>query len=205
MDRRRGGWVRALGHAVGLAPLALLAYWYTQGALGVNPIRELVLRSGRYGAALLVLSLVPTAVRIATGHGRALALRGIWGLYAFGYAVGHLVLQVGLDYQFALDLWARDVLRKRFGLAGAGALLLLVPLAVTSTRGWQRRLGRGWVRLHRLVYLGAALDVIHYAWAVKASPRIPYALGGVLSALLIVRLPPVRRALGRARARAAQE
>ncbi len=114
------------------------------------------------------------------------------GLYAFGYAVLHFATFVGLDYGFNFRfLWA-DVAGKRYIFVGLAALLILIPLALTSTRGWQRRLGKTWRKLHRWVYLAGGLVVVHYVWAVKADIREPLIWGAVIAIGLLIRLPQVR-------------
>jgi sulfoxide reductase heme-binding subunit YedZ len=121
------------------------------------------------------------------------------GLYAFFYACLHLLTFVGLDYGFDARLIWDAVVEKRFVLVGFSAFLLLLPLAITSTRGWQRRLGRRWTRLHRLVYLAAPLAVVHFVWLVKSDIRRPLLFAAIVAALLALRLPPVRRAIARLR------
>ncbi len=192
MGRSRDTWLRTVGHVGALTPAAVLIWQAISGVLGPDPIREAVLRTGRYAAVILLLSLVPTVVRIVSGYGGLFVLRRLLGLYAFKYALVHLALQVALDYAFDVGLYFDQVLTKRYGLVGLASLLLLVPLAVTSTAGWIKRLGRTWRRLHRLVYLAAALDVLHYVWTVKADRRVPYVFALVLAVELLLRLPPVQ-------------
>lgn len=130
-----------------------------------------------------------------------LPLRRTIGLYAFFYACLHLMTFVGLDYRFDFALMLEDVGNKRFVLAGLGAFFSLLPLAITSTRGWQKRLGESWVRLHWLVYLAAALAITHFFWQVRGEYSRPLLYGVVLAALLLVRVPAVRRLFFRLRRR----
>jgi sulfoxide reductase heme-binding subunit YedZ len=116
-------------------------------------------------------------------------------LYAFLYAGLHFLLFAGLDYGFKFDLILQAMLEGRRIPAGAGAFALLIPLAITSTTGWVKRLGRNWRRLHRLVYLAAGLAVLHYVWTFKELRPAPVVAGAVLLLLLVVRLPPVAHAL----------
>jgi sulfoxide reductase heme-binding subunit YedZ len=114
------------------------------------------------------------------------------GLYAFGYAALHFLTFIGLDYGFNLRfIWA-DVANKRFIFVGLAALLILVPLAITSTTRWQKRLGKTWRKLHRWVYLAGALVVVHYVWAVKSDIREPLLWGAAVAAGLLIRLPAAR-------------
>lgn len=189
--------LRAAAHLAALAPLALLVWDYLHGQLSVNPIQEATLRTGKTALVLLVLSLLCTPANRLLGWKPAQLLRRPLGLYAFGYAALHLAIFAAVDYGLDWGLIQQAVAEKRYVLVGLAAFALLAPLALTSTRGWQRRLGRGWVRLHRLVYLAAPLAVLHFALLVKSDIREPLAYGAAVAALLALRLAPVRRALAR--------
>lgn len=180
-------------HLGGLAPLALLAWDAFTGNLTVNPIQYLTQRTGYAAIILLIASLVCTPLSVVSGWKRILALRRPLGLYGFLYAVLHMLMFTTLDFGLNIPLIVQEVAEKRYILVGTSALLLLVPLALTSTKGWQRRLGRSWKRLHRLVYLAAPLALVHYAWAQKSDIRQPLILGALVAVALILRLPAVRR------------
>lgn len=207
-NRQQRAWLH-LVHPLALAPLALGVWDALAGRLSVNPIQDITHRSGYAALVLLVLSLVCTPLSSLLGQKWAAALRRPLGLYAFLYAAVHMLIFVGLDYGFDVGLIWRELAEKRYIIAGSAALLLLLPLAVTSTKGWQRRLGRRWKPLHRLVYLAAPLAVAHYVWLVKSDYREPLLFGAAVALLLIVRLPAVRRLAARrripARAAAAPE
>ena len=188
-------WLPILTHVAALTPLAVMAWQYAQGQLSADPIREITLRTGKAALVLLVLSLACTPVHILFEFRPALRLRRPLGLYAFLYAALHGSTFVGLDYGFDLDLILEEVSQKRFVQAGIAALLLLVPLAITSTRGWMRRLGKSWKRLHRLVYVAALVAVVHFVWLAKGDIREPLAYGAVVVVLLVLRLPFVRRVI----------
>jgi len=188
-------WLPSLTHVAALTPLAVMAWQYAQGQLSADPIREITLRTGKAALVLLVLSLACTPVHILFRFRPALRLRRPLGLYAFLYAALHGLAFVGLDYGFDLNLILEEVAQKRFVQAGIAALLLLVPLAITSTRGWMRRLGKNWKRLHRLVYVAALVTVVHFIWLAKGDIREPLAYGAVVVVLLVLRLPFVRRAI----------
>jgi sulfoxide reductase heme-binding subunit YedZ len=188
-------WLAILTHVAALTPLAVMAWEYARGQLSVDPIREITLRTGKAALVLLVLSLAVTPVYILFGTRPVLKLRRPLGLYAFLYASLHGLTFVGLDYGFNLGLLLREVLQKRFVQAGILAFLLLLPLAITSTRGWMSRLGRNWKRLHRLVYVAALVAVVHFVWLAKGDIREPLAYGAVVVLLLAVRLPFVRSAI----------
>ncbi len=199
MDRRRRdlpGWAVA---AVCLGPLALLAWDAWRGGLGANPIQAVELRTGKPALVLLVFSLgISPAARI-TGWTRLLPLRRMLGLWAFFYASLHALTFVGLDYGFDPRLLPEALFQKRFALAGVAAFIALLPLAVTSTRAWQRRLGRDWRRLHRLAYLAGLLAALHYIWQTKADITQPLLWAGALVLLLLARLPSYLRSRQQAR------
>jgi methionine sulfoxide reductase heme-binding subunit len=198
MDRARRcllGW--GIG-AVCLAPLVLLVWDAWQGSLGANPIQAVELRTGKPALVLLVFSLAVTPVARLTGWSRLRPLRRTFGLWAFFYACLHALTFVGLDYGFDLSLLPEALFEKRFALAGVAAFIALLPLAITSTRGWQRRLGRDWARLHRLAYAAGLLAALHYIWQTKADITQPLLWAGALVLLLLARLP----AFGRSRRQA---
>ena len=191
-----GRWLLIATHLAALTPLLLLALAWSGGRLGANPIREITLRTGRAALTLLVLSLAVTPVRLIASLATIGRLRKPLGLYAFLYLTLHLLTYVGLDFGFNLSFLWPDVRQQRFVQVGLLSFLLLLPLAVTSTRRWQKRLGRNWKRLHKLAYPASALAVLHFFWLVKGDWRRPLAAAIVLALLLLARLSPVRKLLG---------
>jgi sulfoxide reductase heme-binding subunit YedZ len=187
-------WLRVLVHVGALLPLAQLVWKYVQGAFLVDPVLEITTRTGRLALLLLVLSLACTPLYTLLGWAGFLRVRRALGLYAFLYAGLHGLTFVGLDYRFDLGLLGPAILDAQYVLVGMAAFLVLLPLAITSTRRWQKRLGKAWRRLHRLAYLAGLLAIVHFAWLVK-DLRDPLRYGGVLAALFVLRLPPVRRAI----------
>jgi sulfoxide reductase heme-binding subunit YedZ len=187
--------------AAGLIPLAWLAFDALRGNLTANPIQAIEQRTGRYALYLLVASLACTPLYIVTGWSVPLRWRRPLGLYAFMYAALHFLTFLGLDYGFDLGLIWADVAGKRFIFVGAAAFIILLLLALTSTKGWQRRLKKAWTRLHRWVYAAGGLVIAHYVWAVKADIRLPLAWGAIIALLLALRLPPVRRQFTERRAK----
>ena len=115
------------------------------------------------------------------------------GLYAFGYTMVHLLVYLMLDYAWNWQQISSNVFENRHLVAGLIATALLIPLALTSTAGWQKYLGRWWKRLHRIVYGAAGLAVLHYIWLVKSDTRIPYLFATIIGILLLMRLLPPRR------------
>jgi len=198
---RKTLWLRVGTHLFGLAPLVALACAYAGDRLGPDRIGEATRWSGRLAVVFLLLSLTPTIVAKIFGLSTVLKARRALGLYAFAYAAIHFLIFVGLDYGFDLDLILLAIRDDRFILVGLGALIILTALAVTSTKGWMKRLGKNWKRLHRAVYVAGALAVWHYAWSFKELRPTPVVCGALLGLLLALRLPPVVRWTGRLRAR----
>jgi sulfoxide reductase heme-binding subunit YedZ len=194
----RARWLKILVHTGALIPLAWIAWQYVQGSFLVDPVREITTLTGRTALILLVLTLACTPANTLFGFKQALRVRRALGLYAFLYASLHFATFVWLDYGFDLKLLVEAVFAQRYVVVGFIAGLILLALALTSTRGWQRRLGKNWKRLHRLVYLAGILAAVHFAWLVK-DVRVPLQYGAVLALLLVLRIPRVRRATSRAR------
>jgi methionine sulfoxide reductase heme-binding subunit len=190
--------LQVAAHLGAWLPLSHLLFDFFTDRLTVNPIQDITLRTGKAALVLLVLSLACTPLNSLFGWRQALKLRRPLGVYGALYVTLHFLIFVGLDYGFDLELIYGAIFEKRFALVGFAAFLLLLPLLVTSTRGWQRRLGKRWKRLHRLTYLAVPLAIIHYVWSVKSDVREPLAYGAIVVALLVVRLRPVKRALRRA-------
>jgi methionine sulfoxide reductase heme-binding subunit len=200
-SRLRKNWLRILVHAGALSPLVLLIWDYFHFNLTANPIQEVTFRTGRYTLVLLILSLTCTPVNLLFGYKPILRVRRTLGLYAFMYAGFHFLIFVGLDYGFDWNLISEGIFEKRYALVGFAAFIILLSLAITSTKGWQRRLGRRWKHLHRLVYLAGMLAIVHFVWLVKSDFRRPLLFGLAVTLLLLVRVPRVRRFIGKARMR----
>ena len=182
-----------------LAPAAVLAWRTWSNDLGPNPIEEVTHETGNATLILLLVTLAVTPLRRLTGWNALAPLRRPLGLFAFFYATLHFATYLVLDQYFAFEYILDDIRERPYITAGTAAFLLLVPLAITSTRGWIRRLGKRWTQLHRLVYASAALGVLHYIWLVKADLRRPLLFAAILGLLLVLRTPPARVALERAR------
>jgi sulfoxide reductase heme-binding subunit YedZ len=189
-------WLKLLASTGAFIPLTLLTWDYVQGHLSANPIEDITLRTGKAALLLLILSLSVTPVSKASGVRALIPLRRILGLYAFFYASLHLLTFVGLDYRFDLALIREDVLEKRFALVGLAAFLSLLPLAMTSTKGWRKRLGCNWERLHWLVYLSGLLAATHFILQAKIDLRQPLLYTVIVVLLLATRIPAVMRVIG---------
>lgn len=183
--------------ALCLLPLAWLLSDAATDGLGANPVEAIMHRTGWWTLTLLMATLAITPARRVTGWNDLIRFRRMIGLFAFFYATLHVLVYFGLDQLFAFDYLLEDIADRPYITVGFTAWLLLIPLAVTSTRGWVRRLGRRWRTLHRLVYVSAALGVVHFLWLVKADTREPLIFAGVLAVLLGSRLVPRRSRRGR--------
>lgn len=200
LERLKSHWFRILIHIGALAPLAWILWHYWQGLFVVDPIREMTTLTGKTALILLMLSLASTPINTVFGWKQVLRVRRALGLYAFTYAGLHFLVFVGLDYRLDLGLIHQAIFDQRYVLVGFGAGLILLALAITSTRGWKRRLGKAWKRLHRLVYAAGILAVVHFLWLVKDAQE-PLRYGLVLGLLLILRIPRVRCTIVRTRRR----
>ena len=186
-------WLRITVHVGSLIPLTVLIWSYFNQRLGVNPIREMTLRTGKTALILLTLSLACTPVNTLLGFKPALKVRRALGLYAFLYAAVHLFIFVGLDYGFDPAMLQDGIMQNRYVLVGLAAFMILLLLAITSTKGWMRRLGQLWKKLHQWVYVAALLAIVHFVWLVKADVREPLIYGSIVLALVLMRVPYVRK------------
>lgn len=160
--------------------------------LGVNPIEEAEIFTGLWTLRFLAITLAVTPARQLLHLGVLAKYRRMFGLFTFFYAFVHLSMWVGVDWFFAWGLMGGEIVKHRYILVGMASFLLLVPLALTSTNGWVRRLGgRRWRGLHQLIYLIAIGGTVHYLWAVKKDTLFPLVYLAVFVALLAYRV--VRR------------
>jgi sulfoxide reductase heme-binding subunit YedZ len=194
LDHARRHGLRVVVHAGALAPLAWLLWAYWQGLFLVDPVREITTLTGKTALILLLLSLACTPLNTLFGLRDILRVRRALGLYAFLYAGLHFLTFAWLDYGLDLALLRGAILEQRYVLAGFASGLILLVLALISTRGWQRRLGKTWKRLHRLAYVAGILAVVHFLWLVKDA-REPLRYAGILAVLLFLRIPRVREAV----------
>jgi len=177
-----------------LLPVLIVIWNYAMGNASVDPVDDLISRTGKPALVLLILSLACTPLNTIFGWRAVIKVRKSLGLYAFFYVCLHLLTFIGLDYGFDLGFILQAAQSKqRFIVAGFGAFLLLLPLAITSTKGWMRRLGRKWKKLHQLVYVAAGLAVLHYIWLVRLDLTEPLIFAAVLVILLLLRLTKVRK------------
>ena len=182
-------WIKPAVFIACLGPLARLAWKGFHSLLGANPIEVITHSTGDWTLTFLLITLSVTPVRKLTHQYWLIGLRRMFGLFAFFYGTLHLLTYVWLDKFFAVHEMLADVAKRRFITAGLTAFVLMIPLALTSTKGWIRRLGgKRWLALHRLIYASAAAGVIHYIWLVKADLGKPLQYASVLGILLLYRI-----------------
>ena len=179
-----------------LFPFVALAIRAARGQLGANPIATGLNQLGLVALVFLVASLACTPLKLLFGWTWPIRIRRMLGLFAFFYAVAHFTVYLVLDLELNWSTLGADIAKRPYITIGFTALLLLIPLAATSTNGMMRRLGRRWTSLHRLVYVIAILGVWHFYWQVKRDVREPLIYAGILALLLLYRV--VRSARARA-------
>ena len=171
-----------------LIPLAGLIFIVLTGRTSANPAEDILLTTGIWALRFLLITLAITPLRRITGWNRLIQYRRMFGLFALFYAALHLLSYLAFDRFFAVDEILADVAKRPFITAGMAAFGLMIPLAVTSTAGWIRRLGRRWQQLHRLVYLSGVAACLHFVWKVKVVIGEPIYYAAILGTLLGVRL-----------------
>jgi sulfoxide reductase heme-binding subunit YedZ len=180
---------KVLVHIAALTPAAVLAWRAFHGTLRPDPVERLTHVTGLTGLILLLVTLSLTPLRHFTGWNDLIRFRRMLGLWAFSYVVLHFLIYLVFEHFFSLSLISEDILERPYVTVGFLAFLLLIPLAVTSTRGWVRRLGgKRWGRLHQLFYVATALAILHFLWLVKIDTREPVIYALVLVALLGMRI-----------------
>jgi methionine sulfoxide reductase heme-binding subunit len=192
-------WRNLIVHILASLPLLLTAYEYITNTLPIVLDRHLVIRFGAAGLAFLVASFSITPIGILTGKTNLKPIRRPLGVYGFCYIALHLLAYAWLSNYFDWALILRDIGERRAMSIGLLAFALLIPLVLTSTNGWQKRLGRRWKVLHRLVYFAVPLSLLHYFWLerdIKDWVWVYAALGVIL---FLIRIPDIRRAIARRR------
>ncbi len=180
--------IKAAAHALALVPLLLLVQGARNDSLGADPVAAITHATGDWTLRLLLLGLAMTPLRRLLGQAWPLRFRRLIGLYAFFYGCLHLTTYLALDLGAYWQQIFADIVKRPYITVGFAAWLLLVPLALTSTRRAMRWLGRRWGLLHRAVYAAAALGVLHFVWLVKSDLREPLVYAAILALLLGVRL-----------------
>ena len=188
MSRAQVGFVKVGVFVASLLPLAWLVWGAATGRLGANPIDKITDETGTWALRFLCLALAVTPLRRLTGWNSLIRFRRMLGLFAFFYASLHVTTFVAVDHFFALDEIAKAIAKRPFITLGFTGFVLMVPLAITSTTGWIRRLGgRRWQQLHRLAYVSAVAGVVHYYALVKADTTRPWRYAAIVALLLAAR------------------
>lgn len=185
--------IKPLAFALALAPLGLLVWRTSQNALGTDPVAQLEHSTGIWALRFLLATLAITPLRKLTGWNSLVRFRRMFGLFAFFYASLHLTIYLVVDLG---GFWSQilvEIAKKPFVTVGFLAWLLMIPLAITSTKGMMRRLGRNWQRLHRLVYISGVFAALHFLWQVKYGKTIaalePVVYAGIFLVLMLARIP----------------
>jgi methionine sulfoxide reductase heme-binding subunit len=192
MKKPRSG--KIIVFLLALVPLFWLGWRAFNGRLTANPIEFITHYTGDWTLRLIIIGLFITPLRKVLHQPDLIRYRRMIGLFAFFYGVLHFLTWIWLDKFFDPgEMWA-DIIKRRYITVGMAAFLMLIPLAITSTSGWIRRLGgKRWRLLHRLVYFAAIAGVIHYYWLVKSDIRLPVVYGLFVAMLLIWRVRSWRR------------
>ena len=187
-------WAKVLVFTLSLLPLAMLGDRALHGRLTANPVEFIQHFTGDWTLRFLIFSLAITPLRKMFNLPELVRFRRMLGLFAFFYVCLHFLMYIGPDQSFDLSGMWKDVEKRRYITVGFLGFVLLIPLAITSTKGWIRRLGgRRWQMLHRAVYLAAICGVIHYYWLVKSDVRKPVFYGVIVGALLLWRIADTLR------------
>lgn len=182
-------WMKALLFVVCLIPFGVLGWRTLQGDLGPNPVETLQHTTGDWTLRFLIFTLAITPLRKVFNLPELIRFRRMLGLFAFFYVSLHFLTYLGPDQSFSLNSMWKDVYKRPFITVGFLGFVLLIPLALTSTAGWIRRLGgRRWQMLHRLIYVTAIAGVIHYYWLVKSDVRKPLQYAFFVGVLLLWRI-----------------
>ena len=182
-------WTKVVVFVLCLVPLLALIDRSLHGRLGANPVEFLQHATGDWTLRFLVFTLAITPLRKLLHLPELIRFRRMLGLFAFFYVCLHFITYIGPDQNFSLTAIWQDVAKRRYITVGFIGFVLLIPLAITSTAGWIRRLGgKRWQALHRAIYVAAVCGVIHYYWLVKSDVRAPLFYAALVAVLLLWRL-----------------
>jgi len=188
-SKRQRFLIKSVVFLIALSPACLLTYAAFTEDLGANPIEAITWETGVWTLRFVAATLAITPLRRLTGWNWLIKFRRMLGLFAFFYGTLHFFTWSWLDQFFDWNGMVKDVLKRPYITVGFTAFVLMIPLALTSTTGWIRRLGgKRWNRLHQLIYVTAILGVIHYYWLVKADTQRPIRYGVIIGILLLARL-----------------
>jgi sulfoxide reductase heme-binding subunit YedZ len=191
-------WSKPLLFLLCVVPLGLLVLRAVNNDLGANPVEALTHDTGDWALRFLLITLAVSPLRMLTGKAWPIRYRRMLGLFAFFYAVLHFGIYLWIDQAFLWSEIVADIVKRPYITIGFAAFLILLPLALTSTKGMVRRLGRRWSSLHKLVYVAAMLGVLHFLWLVKADYREPGLYLLIFLVLMLFRIPVLRSRFQRA-------
>jgi sulfoxide reductase heme-binding subunit YedZ len=182
-------WTKVVVFLLCLIPFADLLWRFITGNLGINPVETLQHGTGDWTIRFIVFTLCITPFRKLFNLPDLIRFRRMLGLFAFFYVCMHFLTYLGPDQSFDLSGMWKDVAKRPFITVGFAGFVSLIPLAITSTAGWIRRIGgKRWQMLHRLIYFAAVCGVVHYYWLVKSDVRKPVFYGALVAILLLWRL-----------------
>ena len=182
-------WAKVVVFLLCLSPLGFLSARAYHGQLGANPIEFVQHFTGDWTLRFLLITLSISPFRKLLNLPDLIRFRRMLGLFAFTYVCLHFLTYIGPDQAFDFAAMLKDVAKRPFITVGFTGFVLLIPLAITSTKAWIRRLGgRNWQALHRLIYVAALCGVVHYYWLVKSDHRLPILYASLLALLLLYRL-----------------
>jgi methionine sulfoxide reductase heme-binding subunit len=182
-------WLKPPVFLLCLVPAARLVWQGLHAGLGANPVEYVQHATGDWTLRFLCITLAITPLRKLTGHPWLIKFRRMFGLFAFFYVSLHFLTYIWPDQQFDFAGMLKDVAKRPFITMGFTGFVLMIPLAITSTKGMIRRLGgKRWQQLHRLIYVSAVAGVIHYYWLVKSDVRLPLLYAGIVGVLLVYRM-----------------
>lgn len=190
MSPGRKGWaaIKIIVFLLSLVPFGWLVYGAVNDQLGANPIEALHFGFGDWALRFLCIGLALTPIKTLTGQSWPMRFRRMMGLFTFFYASLHLLVFIVLDLSLSWEAFKDEVPKSPYILMGLLTFLLLLPMAVTSTKKMQKRLGRSWLTLHRLVYVAGLTALVHFFWLVKSDYTEPLIYAGVIASLLAVRI-----------------
>jgi sulfoxide reductase heme-binding subunit YedZ len=189
----RSAYAKPLAHLLCLVPLAALLWAAFDDGLGANPVERLTHETGQWTLRFLLLTLSMTPLRQWTGLAAWIRFRRLLGLYTFFYLACHFMIWFIADHSLDVIAMGEDIIKRPYITLGFSALLLMLPLAITSNQAMIRRLGKKWKSLHRLVYLILSLGVLHFIWLVKADYLEPTIYAIIAVVLLLHRAGPMKR------------
>lgn len=196
--QQRIRWSKPFLFLLCLVPLGFLLLRTINNDLGANPVEVLTHETGDWALRFLLITLAITPLRMMAGQGWLIRYRRMLGLFAFFYALLHFAIYLWIDQAFLWSEIAADIVKRPYITIGFAAFLILLPLALTSTRSMVRRLGKRWPVLHKSVYVAALLGVLHFLWLVKADYREPGLYLLIFIVLMLFRMPVFKSRLQRA-------